>query len=196
MTKRVLVILVVAALVALAIWIVVSGQATPATQPVGDSSGDSNGDSNGDNAGGDGIPGSAVSVPADAVAMQVVSITDGDTLRLNIDGGRYDNVRLIGIDTPEVYPEYECYGDEAEAELLRLAPIGSTLRVAPDADPYDDYDRTLLYLWNSDGVFINLALVEGGYAEAIRVAPNDAYYDELLAAESAAAHDGLGMWSC
>jgi len=185
--RRVLLIVAMLALAAFAVWIVATGRATP----VGDSGpGDPApvGDGN--------IPGSAISVPADAVAMQVVSITDGDTLRLNIDGGRYENVRLIGIDTPEVYPVYECFGDEAEAELLRLAPIGSTLRVAPDADPYDDYDRALLYLWNADGVFINLALVEGGYAEAIRVAPNDAWYDELLAAENAAAHDRLGMWSC
>ena len=184
--KRVLLVVAVLALAAFAVWIVWTDQAAP----VGDAGPGIQ------QPGGGGAPGSAIPVPADAVAMQVVSITDGDTLRLNVDGGRYENVRIIGIDTPEVYPVYECYGDEAEAELLRLAPIGSTLRVAPDADPYDDYDRALLYLWNTDGVFINLALVEGGYAEAIRVAPNDAYYDELRAAEDRAAHDGLGMWGC
>ncbi len=183
--KRVLLIVVILALAAFAVWIV----ATDRAAPVGDAGTQQPG-------GGDDIPSSAIAAPADAVAMQVVSITDGDTLRLNIDGGRYENVRIIGIDTPEVYPVYECYGDEAEAELLRLAPIGSTLRVAPDADPYDDYDRALLYLWNADGVFINLALVEGGYAEAIRVGPNDAYYDVLRAAEDSAAHDGIGMWGC
>jgi micrococcal nuclease len=130
----------------------------------------------------------------DAVEMIVVDVTDGDTLRLRGATGAVENVRLIGIDTPEVYPEYECFGDEAEAELLRLAPIGSTLQAAPDADPFDDYDRLLLYLWNGDGVFVNLALVEGGFAEAIRVAPNDRHFDELRAAEDAAARAGLGMW--
>jgi len=140
-------------------------------------------------------------IPAGALPMQVVDITDGDTLRLRTDetGGPVEtgvtlNVRLIGIDTPEVYPEYECYGDEAEAELMRLA--GDTVYVTDDEDIDDDYGRTLLYLWAEDGTFINLALVEGGFAEAIRVAPNDAFYDDLRAAEERAADADLGMWSC
>lgn len=140
-------------------------------------------------------------IPAGALKMEVVDITDGDTLRLRTDetggvveAGETVNVRLIGIDTPEVYPEYECYGDEAEAELRRLA--GNTVYAADDRDLYDDYGRTLLYLWAEDGTFINLALVEGGFAEAIRVMPNDAFYDELRAAEDEAAAEGLGMWSC
>jgi micrococcal nuclease len=140
-------------------------------------------------------------IPAGAVAMRVVDITDGDTLRLRTDetGGPVEagvtvSVRLIGIDTPEVYPEYECYGDEAEAELTRLA--GDTVYVADDEELEDDYGRTLLYLWSIDGTFINLELVEGGFAEAIRVQPNDAFYDDLLAAEDRAAGADLGMWSC
>lgn len=186
--KRVLLTVAVLALAAFAVWLVVTDRG----EPVGDS-----GPGSGEQSDPAPVSDADIPIPSDAVAMQVVSVTDGDTLRLNVDGGRYENVRLIGIDTPEVYPDYECYGDEAETELLRLAPIGSTLRVAADVDPYDDYDRALLYLWNSDGVFINLALVEGGYAEAIRVAPNDAWYDELLAAENAAVQADRGMWgSC
>ena len=65
-------------------------------------------------------------------------MTDGDTLRLRDPDGAVENVRLVGIDTPEVYPVRECFGDEAEAELLRLAPVGEALRVAPDVDPRDD----------------------------------------------------------
>ncbi len=176
--KRVFAILVVLALVAFAVWIVATQQSTPAANVDGGSS-------------------IAIPVPSDAQEMTVVDITDGDTLRLRDGSGAVENVRLVGIDTPEVYPVYECFGDEAEAELLRLAPIGSTLLVDPDIDPFDDYDRLLLYLWSGDGTFINLALVEGGFAEAIRVAPNDLHFDELLDAENAAAGAGLGMWgSC
>ena len=97
--------------------------------------------------------------------MEVVSITDGDTLKLRTDetggpveAGETITVRLIGIDTPEVYPVYECYGDEAEAELTRLA--GETVYITDDQDLTDDYGRTLLYLWSVDGTFINLELVE------------------------------------
>ena len=180
--KRLLALLAVIAIAAFAVWIVATQQ-QPASTPDADP----------------GIPAvdGGIPAPADAREMTVVDITDGDTLRLRDAGGGTESVRLVGIDTPEVYPVYECFGDEAEAELLRLAPIGSTLLVDPDLDPFDDYDRLLLYLWNDDGTFINLALVEGGFAEAIRVAPNDLYFDDLRAAEDSAARAGLGMWgSC
>jgi len=180
--KRLLGILIVVVIAAFAVWIIATQQ-QPTTTPDADP----------------GLPAvdNGIPVPPDAQEMTVVDITDGDTLRLRDGSPAVENVRLVGIDTPEVYPVYECFGDEAEAELLRLAPIGSTLLVDPDIDPFDDYDRLLLYLWNDDGTFINLALVEGGFAEAIRVAPNDLYFDELLDAENAAAAAGLGMWgSC
>lgn len=184
--KRTLAVIAVLALAAFVVWIVVTQDVTPTTAPTSNPGAGTT----------DGPDDSGIPVPTNALEMEVLSITDGDTLRLREPGGAPENVRLVGIDTPEVYPVYECYGDEAEAELLRLAPLGSTLWVAPDIDPYDNYDRALLYLWNADGVFLNLALVEGGFAEAIRVAPNDAYYEELLAAERAATRAGLGMWSC
>jgi micrococcal nuclease len=180
--KRLLAVAAVVALVALAVWIVATQQQPAATPDAGP-----------------GIPAvdSDIPAPADAQQMTVVDVTDGDTLRLRDGSGAIENVRLVGIDTPEVYPVYECFGDEAEAELLRLAPIDSTLQVAADLDAFDDYDRLLLYLWNDDGTFINLALVEGGFAEAIRVAPNDRHFDDLRAAEDAAAGASLGMWgSC
>lgn len=143
-----------------------------------------------------------VPVPPDAIAMEVVSITDGDTLRLLlaeepnelVDASWPIAVRLIGIDTPEVHPVLECFGAEAEAELARLAPVGSTLRVAPDEESWDRYDRRLFYLWTAEGEFVNLALVAGGFAEAIRVAPNDRHFELLRGAEQAAASAGLGMW--
>lgn len=176
--RRVLLLITVLALAGLAVWIVATGRLPLPTADVGD------------------VPPALddAAVPADAVAMEVVSITDGDTLRLRDRTGAVENVRLIGIDTPEVHPEYECFGDEAEAELRRLAPVGSTLSVAADEEPFDDYDRMLLYLWNEDGRFVNLALVAGGFAEAIRVAPNDAWYDELSDAERDAAEAGRGLW--
>lgn len=173
--RRVLLLAAVLALAAFAVWIVATSSGTVGDPPAG--------------------PAAAhPAPPADAESWEVVSVTDGDTLRLRDPDGAVENVRLVGIDTPEVHPVRECFGDEAEAELLRLAPIGSALRVASDLDPRDDYGRLLLYLWTDDDVFVNLALVESGFAEAIRVAPNDAWYDELRAAEDAAAHDGLGLW--
>lgn len=139
--------------------------------------------------------------PYGAFEMTVVSIHDGDTLKLRI--ARTNDivtttkpitVRLIGVDTPEIYPVYECWGDEATSALERLAPVGSTVTVAVDFDTWDDYDRRLFYLWNDEGVFINLDLVREGDATAIRVMPNDAYWPELRAAQDDAYTNELGLW--
>jgi micrococcal nuclease len=123
----------------------------------------------------------------------VTGITDGDTLRLEVDGVEL-RVRLVGIDTPEVYPDVECFGPEAEDALAALAPRGSTLSYAYDQDPRDQYDRELMYLFTADGTFINFELVAQGYAEALVVQPNDLYYDDFLAAERDAQAEGLGQW--
>lgn len=140
-------------------------------------------------------------IPGDAIPMEVVDVVDGDTLRLRTDSPgdlvtttRPIAVRLIGIDTPEVHPETECFGPEAADALEWWTPRGSTVLVAPDVDSWDRYDRRLFYLWTEDGTFVNLALVAEGFAEAIRVEPNTSRYDDLRAAELDAFDAGAGMW--
>lgn len=124
----------------------------------------------------------------------VSSIIDGDTLRLEVDGNEL-RVRLIGIDTPEVYPDIECFGPEASAALAELAPVGSPLTFSYDVDPRDRFDRELMYLFTLDGVFINGALVEQGFATAVLFEPNDRHWNELRALEQQARDAGLGLWS-
>lgn len=126
----------------------------------------------------------------------VTSVTDGDTLRLEVDG-RELRVRLLGIDTPEVYPEIECFGPEAEAALAALAPPGAELSFAYDRDPRDRFDRDLMYLFTADGTLINLELVAQGYARAVLFEPNDRYWSDLRDAEREAQDARLGLWgSC
>ena len=147
------------------------------------------------------IVGEAQGPPDDALTMEVVSITDGDTLTLRTDEptalvGTTDPVpvRLIGIDAPEAYPLLECFGEEATAALAALAPVGTALRVAVDVEARDRYDRLLLYLWTPAGEFLNVRLVADGVATAILVEPNGAHIDELRAAEDEARAAGVGMW--
>jgi len=124
----------------------------------------------------------------------VVSVTDGDTLRLIVDDTEL-RVRLIGIDTPEVYPDLECYGAEAEAALADLAAPGNTVGIVYDRDPRDQYDRELLYLFTVDGRLINLELVARGSAKAVLFEPNDRYWNELRDAEQSAREAQRGLWA-
>jgi endonuclease YncB( thermonuclease family) len=141
---------------------------------------------------------SAMPRPADATLSHVAFVHDGDTLYLQPDGttSRADEitVRLIGIDTPELRPEVECYAIEARDHLRALLPQGSEVWIAADRGEFDQYGRTLLYLWTKDGRSVNLDLVEEGYATALRIAPNDEYWPQLRAAEHAAEDAGAGMW--
>ncbi len=123
----------------------------------------------------------------------VVSITDGDTVRLEVDGQEL-RVRLIGIDTPEVFPDVECFGPEAATALEALAPIGSTVGYTYDRDARDQYDRELMYLYTDDGTLINYELVARGFGTAVLFEPNDRFWDDLRIAERAAQRDGLGLW--
>lgn len=122
----------------------------------------------------------------------VASITDGDTLRLIVEGVEV-RVRLTGIDAPELQGS-ECFADEATAALTALAPVGSSIGYEYDVDPRDPYDRELLYLYAADGTFINLALVDGGYARELHYAPNYLYREQIEAAEAAAQAGGIGLW--
>lgn len=126
----------------------------------------------------------------------VAAVVDGDTLGLVIDG-REVPVRLTGIDTPEVYPDVECFGPEAEEALATYAPVGSTLAYEYDIEQRDQYDRELMYLYTLDGQFINYLLVREGYAYELHYEPNTRYRDMIRDSEQYAFDYGLGLWgSC
>ncbi len=140
----------------------------------------------------------STSRPADAKEAKVAFVHDGDTLYLQPPGttGRASEltVRLIGLDTPEIRPTVECLGIEARDYLRQLLPEGSTVWYTYDRGHLDKYDRNLMYLWTASGTFVNLDLVEKGYATALKIAPNDYYWPQLRQAEDDARHDGLGIW--
>ena len=68
---------------------------------------------------------------------RVISVTDGDTIKVRIIGGPRRNVRFIGIDTPEVYGGVECGGRKASRALKRKLKPGN--RVLLVSDPSQDY---------------------------------------------------------
>jgi len=127
----------------------------------------------------------------------VTRVYDGDTVEVNFDGRR-ESVRLIGIDTPEIaHPPNtaECYGPEASAYLHSLLPPGTEVIVTRDVEPRDAYDRLLGYVTRSqDDLFINMALVQGGYAELLTIAPNTTQTAAFAGAASAANATGIGLW--
>ena len=59
---------------------------------------------------------------------RVASVADGDTVNVYLSTGAYRRVRLVGIDTPEVYGGVQCGGPEASAAMNEPSAIVMTTR--------------------------------------------------------------------
>jgi micrococcal nuclease len=136
-------------------------------------------------------PAADLAEPGQRTAARVTKHTDGDTLWLS----RIGKVRLIGIDTPEVYGTAECYGREASAFVERTAPLGSEVSYRLGVDPRDRYGRALAYVWLRNGRFLNRLLVARGYAQPLTVPPNVEYEDLFVTVARRAREAGRGLWS-
>jgi len=121
---------------------------------------------------------------------RVTKVTDGDTLHL----GGLGPVRLIGIDTPEVYGGVECFGREASAFARRLLPLGTRVRYRVGVEERDRYGRLLTYVWLPDGRMFNRVMVRAGYAQMLTIPPNVAFADSFRRAARAAREAGRGLW--
>jgi endonuclease YncB( thermonuclease family) len=90
-------------------------------------------------------------------------VVDGDTVALT--NGRH--VRLVQIDTPEVYFSAECYGKRASKITKHLLPPGTAVRLyrEPKTDSVDSYGRLLRYVVRvRGGLNVNVQLVRTGAA--------------------------------
>lgn len=138
----------------------------------------------------------SASVDAAALAVHVYRISrvvDGDTVDLT-NGAK---IRLVQIDTPEVYFGVECWGRQASAATKRLLPPGTRVRLIgePATDNVDRYGRLLRYvIRTSDGLNVNTYLVgRGDAAPYFYDGRTGRYAKQLdrLALKARAAHRGL-----
>jgi len=124
-----------------------------------------------------------------ANAATIVSVGDGDTVRVFKDNGRI-TVRLACIDAPET--SQRPWGAESTALLRQLAPVGS--QVTLKVQTTDQYGRTVAELHNHRGN-VNKLMVEEGQAFAYRKYLRQCDAQKYLELEEEAKHQGLGVWS-
>jgi micrococcal nuclease len=126
----------------------------------------------------------------------VTRVIDGDTVEISptIDG--IEDVRFIGVDTPET-KDPDCgvqpYGTEASA-FTTSELQGQEVQLEFDVEKTDRYDRLLAYVYPSDGTMFNETLLEEGYAQVATFPPNVRYVDRFLAAQEEARTAGNGIW--
>ena len=124
-------------------------------------------------------------------------VIDGDTVVVRMARDRV-TVRLLGIDTPETrHPTkpVQCFGHEASERTKALLPRGTVVRLEHDVEQHDVYGRLLAYVWRaSDGLFVNLDLLVGGYGDVLSIAPNTFHAEEFRIARDDARAAPRGLW--
>jgi micrococcal nuclease len=141
-------------------------------------------------------------IPDDAEAATVRAIVDGDTIRITLEDGTRDTVRLIGIDAPEPKdPNHllRCYADESTDRIAKLLPIGREIWLEPDVSDRDRYDRLLRYVWveekGGDEYLVNTAMVRDGFALATPYPPDTVRSGQFERAQERASDAERGLWS-
>jgi micrococcal nuclease len=147
-------------------------------------------------------PSTTPTAPPPAAArerVQVLSVTDGDTIRVSI-GGRSTPVRYIGIDTPETVDpltDMQCFGKEA-AEANRRLVEGKMVELEKDLSETDKYDRLLRYVYvditGRGLVMVNEELVRLGFAKSSSYPPDVKYQDKFRLGETQARTASVGLW--
>ncbi len=115
----------------------------------------------------------------------VVAVYDGDTCTCTRSWGKPFQVRLHGIDAPELRHDY---GETARYQLARLI---HNRRVILEPSEYDRYRRVVSRVV-VDGVDVSVAMLEAGHAFHFRRYDNS---PELLKAEATARRRRLGVWA-
>lgn len=125
----------------------------------------------------------------------VTRVVDGDTVEVQL-GGVEEDVRYIGVDTPEsVAPgePVECFGKRASA-LNRALVEGERVRLVFGAERRDHYGRLLAYVYLGD-TFVNAELLRRGFARTLAIAPNTDFAERFARLQQQAANAGRGLWS-
>ena len=133
----------------------------------------------------------------DTQQVRVTRVVDGDTIEVSPRVVGTEDVRLIGVDAPEVFGiEAQRCGPEA-SDFTTDELGGEDVTLEFDVGRVDHYGRALAYVWvpDLDGALFNETLLRRGLARVMSVEPNVRYEDRFLAAEKEAKAEDIGVWA-
>lgn len=125
-------------------------------------------------------------------SMKVVSIGDGDTLRVRNQQGQAVTIRLGCVDAPEL--KQNPWGQKSKARLQQLLPVGQAVQVR--SIERDKYKRLVAEIFVNNRS-VNLRMVQEGQAVVYRqyLKGCDRTKDQFLQAEADAKSQKLGFWN-
>jgi len=131
---------------------------------------------------------------AKTLVGQVAAVLDGDTVQVRL-GDRTENVRYIGVDSPEM--RHPTRGEEPGAreatEANRKLLDGETVRLELDVQERDRYGRLLAYVYVGD-MMVNAEMVAQGYAQVMTIPPNVRHQELFLKLQREARLLQIGFW--
>jgi len=133
-----------------------------------------------------------------ALRGTVITVYDGDTVKVRLAGRADEKVRLIGVDSPEL--------DDARERVRLMAFLAKRfafsklyqvqVELLAGPEERDGFGRLLAFVRTPDGRLFNVSLVREGFAHAYLKYPfDDALRNELKAAEAEARGAGKGLWA-
>jgi micrococcal nuclease len=129
--------------------------------------------------------------------VTVRRVIDGDTIEVNPPLSWTEDVRLLGVDTPETVDPgepVEPYGPEASA-FTKQQLEGERVTLIFDQEKRDQYGRALAYVRiGGQSETFNETLLKQGYAQLYVVPPNDRFEARFSQAQDQARQAQRGIW--
>lgn len=129
--------------------------------------------------------------PSVLVPCELERVVDGDTIIVHDPDGNRLRVRLTGINAPESVLEDESKnteeGRDASKFLKELLADVKTVYLEYDEGRYDQYERTLAYVWIDTGstyIMVNEVMLATGHAKPVYIKPNLRYADTFRTYEN------------
>lgn len=115
--------------------------------------------------------------------LKVAKVVDGDGLIVsNLFNSEEEEIRLLGIDAPEIKRCRKLFQDEKEThlpgqllielgyksfnKLAEFVPVGSNVSlILQSKTQFDPYGRTLAYVFINDGTCLNEMMLSEGFAK-------------------------------
>jgi micrococcal nuclease len=130
-------------------------------------------------------------IPVPVKVVRVVSGQTFEVMGLGDQPNLLSQVRLIGIDAPDL--RQRPWGDNAKERFEALIG-GQPVNLEFDIEPKDKIGRTMAYVWK-DGSLLNEQLIKDGQVIFAARSPNHKYDLKLERAQQWARLMGQGIWN-
>ncbi len=127
----------------------------------------------------------------------VVTVYDGDTIKVKFGDGAEERVRLIGVNAPEIDDPREEVSYEAHLawRFTFFHLYGQKIALTYDQTPRDKHGRILAYVWVHGQLLFNEFILQEGFAAAFFAFPFRQDYEERFReAQKRARQQGRGLW--